>query len=125
MTASKVVDTLRKEINDNLEKHKKEKADLINDHRTRVKALKKVVSDKTKTVDKLSVMVQDLENNENPTPELIDAAVQVHVLPLKVHDTAVQVPVVPLQVHDTAVQRLDVVVKAAIATETVQAVPKS
>ena len=97
--------------------HKKEKADLIRDRRTIVKALKKVVSDKTKTVDKLSLLVQDLENNENPTPVLTDAAVQVPVLPLKVHDVGVQVPVVPLQVHNAAVQVPDV--QAALGTEAV------
>ena len=104
MTASEAADKLRKVINVTVEKHKKEKADLISDHRTRVKALKKVVSDKTKAVDKLSSMIQDLENNENPTPVLIDAAVQVPVLPLQVHHVAVQVYVVLLQVHDIAVQ---------------------
>ena len=104
MTANEAAATLRNEIKVTLEKHKKEKADLISDRRTRVKALKKVVSDKTKTVDKLSFLVQDLENNENPTPVLTDAAVQVPVLPLKVHDVGVQVPVLPLQVNEVAVQ---------------------
>ena len=118
MTASEAAATLRHEINVTLEKHKKEKADLISDRRSRVKALKKVVSDKTKTVDKLRLLVKELENKENPTPVLTDAAVQVPVLPLKVHDVGVQVPVVPLQVHNAAVQVPDV--QAALGTEAVQ-----
>ena len=78
------------------------------------------MSDKTKTVDKLSFLVQDLENNENPTPVLTDTAVQVPVLPLKVHDVGVQVPVVPLQVHNAAEQVPDAAdVHSVLGTEAV------
>ena len=66
MIASEAADNLRKEIGVLKEKHKTEKAELITDHKTRIKALKKVVSDQTKTADKLSVRIQDLENNVNP-----------------------------------------------------------
>ena len=68
----------------------------------------------------MSVIIQDFENNENPTLVLIDAAVQVPVLPLQVHDVAVQVPIVPLRVHDAAAQVPDTNVQEVLGTDTVQ-----
>ena len=92
VTKNETETNFKKKMSDTWAKLHKEKSNLISDHKKRIKSLKKVINDQTKTVAKLTERLEDIKNNEehefsevavqasetadNKKPKLIEVAVQ-------------------------------------------------